>query len=114
MNHIGHFIAAKITANGAFGCSFGVGGAEEVTNVGNDIFSAQSHCYDRLTLHETGNVREEWLIRDVRIVILQQFIGKLDHFDTADAETLCFQTAQNLAIETLGHAIGFEKEKGCF
>jgi hypothetical protein len=41
VDDVGHFVVAEVTADGAFGGGFGVGGAEEVADMGDDVFSAE-------------------------------------------------------------------------
>jgi hypothetical protein len=41
VDNVGHFVVAEVTADGAFGGGFGVGGAEEVADMGDDVFSAE-------------------------------------------------------------------------
>jgi len=41
VDDVGHFVVGEVTADGAFGGGFGVGGAEEVADMGDDVFSVE-------------------------------------------------------------------------
>ena len=41
VDYIGHFVVAEVSTDGAFGGGFGVGGAEEVADMGDDVFSVE-------------------------------------------------------------------------
>ena len=114
MDDVGHLVAAEIAANGAFGSHFGVGRAEQVADVGNDVFTSDGDGDHRLALHETGHVREERFVGDVGIVLFEQRISELNHLAATDAEAFVFETFENFAIDTACDAVGFEQDEGGF
>ena len=114
MDDVGHFVVAKIATDGAFGGGFGVGGAEEIAHVGDDVFTAEGDGDDGGTLHESGDVWEEGFVGDVGVVLFEQFVGELHHFAAAHAEAFGFEALEDFAIEAFGDAIGLEQDEGGF
>jgi len=114
VDDVGHFVVAEVTTDGAFGGGFGVGGAEEVADMGDDVFSAEGDGDDGCALHEVGDVWEERFVGDVGVVLFEQLVGELHHFAAADAEAFGFKAFEDFAIEAFGDAIGLEEDEGGF
>ena len=114
VDDVGHFVVAEISADGAFGGGFGIGRAEQVAHVGDDVFSAEGDGDDGCALHEVGDVREEGFVGDVGVVLFEQLVGELHHFAAADAEAFGFKAFEDFAIEAFGDAIGLEEDEGGF
>ena len=114
VDNVGHFVVAEITTDGAFGGGLGIGGAKEVADMGDDVFTAEGDGDDGGTLHESGDVWEEGFVGDVGVVLFEELVGELHHFAAADAEAFGFKAFEDFAVEAFGDAIGLEEDEGGF
>ena len=101
-----HAGGTHVAADGAGGGLGGIGGAKEITDGLYCVFALKYECQHGARAHELDDVRKERPISNVRVVLLEQFVGECDELGGADFKAGFFKAANHLAgvvaIETIG------------
>jgi len=74
-------INSVVTTDGTGGRCQRVGGAEENASSLNSVSSFPNHGADRSREHVIDQAREEWLVRKVRVVLLEVLLAGGDELD---------------------------------
>jgi len=109
---VDHHIHAEVTTDGAFFSFRGVRRAEKGTDLINDVLTAERESHDRRALHEGSYIWEERLASDVGIMVSENGVIKLDHFEAANLEAFGFKALENFAAKLLGNSVGLEENEG--
>ena len=84
----------------------GIGGAEQNADDLDGVFALQYESQYGARAHELHDLRKERPISNVRVVLLEQFVGERDEPCGADFKAGFFKAANHLAgvvaIETIG------------
>lgn len=111
---VGHVVDAEVSADGAGGGFAGVGGAEHVADGGDDVVSAEGEGDDGGLLHEAGDFWVEGFVGDVGVVLGEDGVGELHHFEAADFEASGFEALEDEAGVAFGDGVWLEEDEGGF
>ena len=111
---VGHVVDAEVAADGAGGGFAGVGGAEHVADGGDDVVSAEGEGDDGGLLHEACDFWVEGFVGDVGVVLGEDGVGELHHFEAADFEACGFEALEDEAGVAFGDGVWLEEDEGGF
>ena len=104
----------EVAADRAGGGFLGIGRSEKIADAGNDVVAFEGEGDHRGLLHEAAHAREEWLVRDVGVVLGEDLIAQRHHFHAADFESLGLIAGEDGADDILLHGVGLEENERCF
>lgn len=107
-------LVAEVAADRSSSGDGRVGRSEEIAHFGDDVFASESEGDDGTLLHEVTHVGEEGHLRNVRVVLSEDFIREGEHFDALDLEPSSFVTSEDGADVSFGDRVGFEEDESCF
>ena len=101
-------IRAEVGPDGAGRCFLGIGGADELTVIGDAVFLLQHHRHNRAAAHEFGQLP----IERARFVYFVKLAGILlahvQHLDAEDLITSFFDPGNDISDMAPGDAFGFD------
>ncbi len=110
---VDHFIDTEVATDRAFWRSLRVGGAEQVAHLSDDIFAFQGESNDGSFAHELDDFREKGLIGDVRVVIGENRVIELHHFNATNPEAGGLEAREDGASKVFFDGIWLEQNEGC-
>lgn len=114
MGNVEHVAGAQIAPDGSRRSLSGIGRSEEIANPGHGLVALKDEGQHGTGGHETDDFREEWLVRQVRVVLVKKGGGQSEHFGGNQLESGLLKSAKHLASEVLFHAIRFAEDEGTF
>src|SRR5690606_12535634 len=95
----------EIGTDGARSCFFRVGGAHQLTVLGNGVLAFQNLNDDRTGGHEGNQVLEEAALAVLSIETGSFALGQLHHLRSDNAQAGLFETGGDLTDDVLGNGV---------
>jgi len=111
---VDHHVLAEVAADGSSGSFFGVCWSEEVADFSDGSVTFKGEGDDGGATHEGGDVREEGLVGDVGVVLGEDLLVELHHFDSDDFEACVLEASEDVTREIFLDSIGFKENKRGF
>ncbi|MEN9975560.1 MAG: hypothetical protein RLZZ282_1566 [Verrucomicrobiota bacterium] len=106
MADVDHHVFAEIAADSAGSGGLGIGWADEIADLGDDVVAFEHQGDDRGALHEGEELREDRDVGDVGVVIAQDRLVELHHFDGADDKSRSLEAGQDGAGQVFFNRVG--------
>ena len=104
-------LVAEVATDGSGGSCGGVGGSDEVADLVDDVFASEGEGDDGGLLHEAAHFGEEGHVRDVGVVLGEDFVGKGHHFDAFDLEAGGFVAGEDGSDIAFRDGVGLEEDE---
>src|SRR5690606_24462458 len=102
----------EIGADGARSGFFRVGGAHQLTVLGNGVLAFQNLDDDRTGGHEGDQILEETTLAVLGVEAGSFALGQLDHLGSDDAQAGLLETGGDFADDVLGDSVGLDDGEG--
>ncbi|MNT72928.1 hypothetical protein D3C72_2115740 [compost metagenome] len=114
MHGVGVDAVGEVGADGALLGLLRVGGAHQVTMLGDGVFAFQGLNDDRTRNHEVDQVLEERALLVDSIELLGFAARQVHHLGSNDLQAGGLETGVDLADNVLGHGIRLDNRQGAF
>ena len=103
----------EVAAYGAGRSLAAVGGAGEGAHDLNGVVAGVAAHDDGRLEHGNLDLREEWLVGQVRVVFVEELVGELHHLHAAEVKAFLLEAARDFAHEPAHQAVGLQDNE-CF
>jgi len=109
MHHIAHTVRSQISTDGSLGSCGRIGWAEKIAYALNYILALKNHRQYGAGTHKLCDLRKEWEVRHMGVVLAKQCIVQLDHPGCGDGIAFIFKPGDYLSSHSVLQAVWFKK-----